>query len=68
MIENTSTEHEINDSPNEILKKAELKYLKFERRQNEYVATLIDEEGYEILKGYGNSTIEAINDMHHNLI
>lgn len=68
MIEITRVEDENNDSYDEVLIKAELKYLKFGRVQNKYEATLIDEGGYEIIKGYGKSTIEAINDMHNNLI
>jgi len=45
-----------------------LKHLKFEYVSSEYVVTLVDNKGYEILRGYGNSIIEAINDLHHNLI
>lgn len=45
-----------------------LKHLKFEYINNEYVATLIDSSGYEIIKGYGNEIIEAINDLHSNLL
>jgi len=46
----------------------DLKYLKFEILNNEYVAILIDEQDYEILKGYGKTQIEALNDLHRNLI
>ena len=45
-----------------------LKHLKFEQINNEYVATLIDSSGYEIIKGYGREIIEAINDLHCNLL
>ncbi len=68
MIEITKVEDQNNDRPDEILIKAKLKYLKFGRDQNEYEVALVDEGGYEIIKGYGKSTIEAINDMHNNLI
>jgi hypothetical protein len=51
-----------------IQSKNELKYLKFEELSNEHVVTLIDETGYEIIRGYGNTIIEAINDLHSNLI
>lgn len=47
---------------------SELKNLKFEYIKNEYVVTLIDLQGFEILKGYGISVVEAINDLHQNLI
>jgi len=47
---------------------SELKYLKFEIQNNEFVATLTDHENYEILKGYGKTKIDAVNDLHSNLI
>ncbi|WP_422092101.1 hypothetical protein [Tenacibaculum ovolyticum] len=34
----------------------------------EYVATLIDSNGFEIIKGYGSSNIKAINDLHKGII
>jgi hypothetical protein len=46
----------------------QLKFLKVEKRKNEYIATLVDGTGYEILKGYGITSIEAINDLHSNLV
>ncbi len=45
-----------------------LKHLKFEMVNNVYTATLIDLEGEEVVKGYGNSVIEAINDLHSTLL
>lgn len=45
-----------------------LKYLKFEVINKTYVASLNDTNGYTIIKGYGDTVIEAINDLHHNLI
>lgn len=46
-----------------------LKYLKFEMiNSNTYVAFLNDAAGDTIVKGYGSSVIDAINDLHHNLI
>ena len=54
----------INDKPVE----AVFKHLKFEWKNDQYVATLIDQNEYEIIKGYGGSVIEAINDLHSNLI
>ncbi|WP_157614247.1 hypothetical protein [Pseudotamlana agarivorans] len=47
---------------------SELKNLRFEYIKNEYVVTLVDNLGFEILKGYGISITEAINDLHQNLI
>ena len=46
----------------------ELEHLIFEVEKGEHIVTLVDTEGYKITRGYGNSIIEAINDMHHNLI
>lgn len=45
-----------------------LKHLRFEKSTDEYIVTLIDKTGFEILKGYGKTTAEAINDLHQNLI
>lgn len=45
-----------------------LKYLKFEMDDVGYIAALHDGDGHDIVKGYGNTIIEAINDMHHGLI
>ncbi len=53
----------------EIIKKqGDLKYLKFEMFNGIYSASLNDLSGYIITRGYGNTIIEAINDMHKNLI
>lgn len=46
----------------------EFKHLRFEIEKEEYMVTLVDAENYKIIRGYGNSIIEAINDLHHNLI
>ena len=45
-----------------------MKHLKFEKQDDEYVVTLIDAIGYEVLKGYGDNFVEAINDLHNNLL
>jgi len=45
-----------------------LKYLKFESQNDEFIATLTDDHNYEILKGYGKTKIDAVNDLHSNLI
>jgi len=46
----------------------QLKHLKFEEHQNEYMVTLIDLKGFEIVKGYGSTSIDALNDLHHQLL
>ena len=50
------------------LVKGELNYLLFENKNNKCIVTLVDNQKYEILKGYGRNRIEAINDLHSNLI
>ncbi|WP_026932615.1 hypothetical protein [Christiangramia echinicola] len=52
----------------EKIKIVELQHIKWEYIEQEYVATLIDTDGFEILKGYGLSIIKAINDLHNNLM
>lgn len=47
---------------------AELKHLKVEFLNYEYIVTLVDKEKHEIIKGYGKSINDAINDMHQNLL
>lgn len=46
----------------------EFEHLLFEIEKEEHVVSLVDAKGYKIIRGYGASFIEAINDMHHNLI
>lgn len=46
----------------------EIKNLKFEFINQENVVTLVDNQGYEIIKGYGVSIADALNDLLHNLI
>lgn len=50
------------------INQSELKHLKFENKNNEHIVTLVDQQEFEILKGYGNSKIEALNDLHSNLL
>jgi hypothetical protein len=64
----TDIEHGMYPSPNHKLSQADLKHLKFEMREGEYIVTLIDQTEYEIIKGYGQSIVDAINDLHSNLI
>ena len=46
---------------------SELKHLKFEQYEGQHIATLVDVSGYEIIRGYGNSMVEAMNDLHSAL-
>ncbi|MFT6138812.1 MAG: hypothetical protein ACJAUJ_001910 [Salibacteraceae bacterium] len=46
----------------------DLKYLKFQTQKEIHLVTLIDLQGYEVLKGYGSRPTEALNDLHNNLI
>ena len=46
----------------------QLQHMKIECVFEECIAILIDDKGFEILKGYGSNMIEAINDLHQNLI
>lgn len=46
----------------------QLEHLKFELINHEHIVTLMDSSGYEIVRGFGNSVIDAINDLHGNLM
>ncbi len=45
-----------------------LKHVKIENFDDSYSAALTDKSGYEIVKGYGKTYIDAINDMHAKLL
>lgn len=45
-----------------------LQYIRFENDDNQCVAILMDDDKYEILKGYGSSKLEALNDLHQTLL
>lgn len=53
---------------NEHIDPAQLKYLKIDFFDKRYTAVLADLSGFEILKGYGETVADAINDLHQNLI
>jgi len=44
------------------------KHMTFEKLDKEYVVSLVDLNGNKIVRGYGNTTIEAITDLHNNLL
>ncbi|WP_299252950.1 hypothetical protein [uncultured Aquimarina sp.] len=46
----------------------DLEYLKIQIINSDYTVAITDSDGHEILKGYGSSIEDAINDLHHNLI
>lgn len=46
----------------------QLKNLKIYNLGQSYSIALIDNEDFEITKGYGPTFIDALNDMHDNLI
>ncbi len=46
----------------------DLKHLKIEVLNSKYTVLLTDLNGDGIIKGYGDSIEEAINDLHHSLI
>lgn len=46
----------------------ELKHLKVHYANNKYSVSLVDSAAFEIVKGYGTTIIEAINDLHAGLV
>lgn len=68
MNEITEIEYEIDTTSNDILFREDFNHLKFSKRKEEYVVALVDKKNYEIIKGYGKSTIDAINDLHNNML
>lgn len=46
----------------------QLKHIKLEKKSKECIVTLIDSTGYEIVKGYGETATEALNDLHSVLL
>ncbi len=61
--------NKLNIIEQEIIDKSiHLKYLKFEVDNGIYTVTLNDLSGYDIVRGYGVTVVEALNDMHRGLI
>lgn len=46
----------------------QLEHLKFTELGDQVEVCLIDASGYEIIRGYGENFIDAINDLHSNLL
>lgn len=46
----------------------QLQFIKVDKLSKSYSVSLIDNEEHEIIKGYGNTVVDAFNDMHDNLI
>ena len=46
----------------------QLKHLQVDYNSNEYIVSLVDSQGYEIVRGYGSTAVEAINDLHSGLL
>lgn len=51
-----------------ILDTIQIKHLKFKKMGLIYSVSLIDGTGYEVVRGYDDSEVDAINDMHSNLL
>ncbi len=59
------------NTPNEVadyIDIDQLKHLQVQHNNDEYIVSLVDSKGYEIVKGYGHTVIEAINDLHSCLV
>lgn len=46
----------------------ELSNIQITESENGFVVALTDQEGFEIVRGFGDTVTEALNDMHSNLI
>ena len=56
------------DISSQNLKLEGLKHIMVEENSDGFVATLVDNSGFEIVRGFGSDTTEALNDLHSNLI
>lgn len=64
--ENKHFNMNLNTMQETVVNLSELKHLKVEFIKNEYVVSLIDEQAFEIVKGYGDSIANALNDLLNN--
>ena len=46
----------------------ELSNIRVSETENGFFVALTAKEGFEIVRGFGNTITEALNDMHSNLI
>lgn len=46
----------------------ELSNIRVSETETGFVVALTDQEGFELVRGFGNTVTEALNDMHSNLI
>jgi hypothetical protein len=46
----------------------ELSNIRVSETETGFVVALTDQEGFEIVRGFGDTITEALNDMHSNLI
>lgn|GEM_PF-2257644 len=60
MNENIDTE--------ETLLLSDLENVRISRTAEGFVAALTDDDGLEVVRGFGQTIAEALNDMHRNLI
>ena len=47
---------------------SQLQNFAIREEENGFVVALTDDEGFESVRGFGNTPTEAINDLHSNLI
>ena len=45
-----------------------LKNISVRENENGFVVALVDNEGVEMVRGYGETPFQALNDLHGNLI
>ena len=46
----------------------QLKNVSVRQEDDEFIASLMDDEGMELVRGFGDNPTEAMNDLHRNLI
>lgn len=47
---------------------SQLQNFAIREEENGFVVALVDDGGFETVRGFGNSPTEAMNDLHRNLI
>jgi len=66
MVRKENNHFNLNMMQENIINLSDLKHLKVEFIKNEYVVTLVDDQAFEIVKGYGDSVSKALNDLLSN--